>query len=140
MRGDALTFDGGHTYDLVCCSLALHHFSEDNAIKLLRHCQELSHRFVLVADLERSFATSAGVWLVTAFLYPDPMTRYDGRLSARRAFSWNELRNLAIAAGWQNFGQSRFVFCRQAIWISKRDLAGIPAVTLPGTDVMPCPT
>ncbi len=76
--------------------------------QLLRRCQELSHRFVLVADLERSFATSAGIWLVTALLYPDPMTKYDGRLSARRAFSWNELRDLAIAAGWQNFGQSRF--------------------------------
>jgi 2-polyprenyl-3-methyl-5-hydroxy-6-metoxy-1,4-benzoquinol methylase len=139
IRENALTFDPGHTYDMVCCSLALHHFSEDDAIRLLRHCNELSHRFVLVADLERSFATTAGVWLLTALLYRDPMTKHDGRLSAQRAFSWKEMHTMAVAAGWETFGHARFLFCRQAIWLSKRDLSGTPAIALNVGDAMPCP-
>src|SRR4051812_30341087 len=33
IHGDALTHEPGRTYDLVCCSLALHHFSTDDAIR-----------------------------------------------------------------------------------------------------------
>ena len=35
LRGNVLTYESGETYDLVCCSLALHHFSEDDATRLL---------------------------------------------------------------------------------------------------------
>src|SRR6266550_3822470 len=42
-------------YDIVLNSLALHHFSEEDAIRLLRRCRELSRRFVLVSDLRRGF-------------------------------------------------------------------------------------
>src|SRR5437763_118992 len=41
-------------YDVVLCSLALHHFSESNAVRVLAKCRELSHRAVLVADLRRA--------------------------------------------------------------------------------------
>jgi len=44
------------------------------------------------------------------------MTRHDARLSAERAFSFTEMRDLALRAGWQNFGHKRFRFARQAIW------------------------
>ena len=140
LRENALTYESAETYDLVCCSLALHHFSELDAIRLLRRCRELSHRYVLVTDLERSQATSAGVWAVTQFIYRDPMTRNDGRVSARRAFSFSEMNQLAHAAGWKNFGHTRFLFCRQALWQDQRTVAEIPlpAVTL-GAE-LPCPT
>jgi hypothetical protein len=45
------------------------------------------------------------------------MTKYDGRLSASRAFSFSEMNELARRAGWQNFGHRRFPFARQAIWL-----------------------
>jgi hypothetical protein len=48
------------------------------------------------------------------------MTRYDARLSAERAFSFTEMDNLARQAGWENFGQKKFRFARQAIWLEKR--------------------
>lgn len=140
LPGDALTFESGATYDLVCCSLALHHFSEDQAVRLLRHARELSHRFVLVADLERDVATTVGVWLLTELIYRDPMTRHDGRVSAARAFSFEEMRALAERAGWQNFGHARFLFCRQAVWLDERSAAEIPQVELPISEGLPCPT
>lgn len=114
-ESDVLSFGRAAEYDVVLCSLALHHFSEDDAIRLLRRCRELSRRFVLVADLRRGWLATAGVYLLTALIFREPMTKIDGRLSARRAFSFGELRRLAEKAGWQNFQHRKFRFARQAI-------------------------
>ena len=103
-------------WDLVVCSLALHHFGEDDAVRVLTLARELSHRFVLVADLRRGLLATAGVYLLTALVYREPMTRVDGRLSAARAFSAAEFRALAKRAGWGNFHHRNFRFARQAIW------------------------
>ena len=139
-QADVLKYDTTLRYDFVHCSLALHHFSDENAALLLRRCRELSTRFALVADLERSPLTTAGVWAVTATLFTDPMTKHDGRLSARRAFSFAEMRALTEAAGWQEFGHARFLFCRQAVWLAARDFAEIPQVSAEMEEGLPCPT
>lgn len=116
LQGDVLTFDEG-PYDLVLCSLALHHFEDEAAVRLLAHCRELSTRYVLVSDLRRGWLATVGVYLLTALVFREPMTRTDARLSAERAFSFNEFRTLARRAGWTNFGHARFAFARQALWI-----------------------
>lgn len=119
VAGDALTFGtaaGERPYDLVHCSLALHHFSEADAIQLLRRARALGTR-VLISDLERAWFTTLGVWLLTALFYREPMTKHDGRVSARRAFSFREFRGLAEQAGWTSFSHERFAFCRQAVWL-----------------------
>jgi 2-polyprenyl-3-methyl-5-hydroxy-6-metoxy-1,4-benzoquinol methylase len=103
-------------YDIVLCSLALHHFSEDDAVRVLRQCRELSQGAVLIADLRRARWLSLAVYLVSLF-YREQMTRIDARLSAARAFSFSEMRHLAERAGWQNFFQRRFAVGRQAIWM-----------------------
>lgn len=114
---DILNYRSAGDFDLVICSLALHHFSDDDAIRLLRRCRKSSRRFVLVADLRRGILASIGVHLLTTFIFRDPMTRQDGRTSAARAFSFDELQELARRAGWRNFGAARFRFARQAIWL-----------------------
>lgn len=114
---DVLAYRSNELFDIVICSLALHHFSEDDAVRLLRRCRELSRRCVLVSDLERSFVLTAGVFLLTLSIFRDPMTRNDGRASAQRAFSFGELRGLALRAGWQDFHSGQFRFARQAIWL-----------------------
>jgi len=115
-EGDVLTFDR-EPHDVVLCSLALHHFAETDAIQLLRRCRDLSKRYVLVADLRRGWLATAGVFLLTALLFREPMTRTDARLSAERSFSFREFHSLAERAGWKNFGYARFAFARQAIWL-----------------------
>ena len=140
VRGNILTFEGGESYDLVCCSLALHHFSEDEAVVLLRRCHSLSHRFVLVSDLERSAATLAGIQVLTTFIYRDPMTRADALTSARRAFSFPEFRALAEAANWRGFGHARFLFCRQALWLDEQQAGAIPVADESVAEGLPCPT
>ncbi len=107
----------GASYDFVFCSLALHHFSEADAARVLRRGREWATRAVLVADLERGWTAAAGVWLMTAVLYREPMTKYDARLSVRRSFSYDELAGLADTAGWRSFGHTRFSVARQAVWL-----------------------
>jgi 2-polyprenyl-3-methyl-5-hydroxy-6-metoxy-1,4-benzoquinol methylase len=108
-------------YDIVLCSLALHHFSDEDAARLLRRCRELSQKFVLVSDLRRGLLATIGVYLLTALIFREPMTRYDGRVSAARAFSLAELDDLAGRAGWRNFQHKKFHFARQAIWLEEID-------------------
>lgn len=134
IQADALHFNEPLTYDLVHCSLALHHFSEENATRLLRHMRELSHDKVLVSDLERSAVTSLSVWFLTACLFREPMTKHDGRLSARRAFSFREFAQLAEAAGWENFTHHRFFPARQAMWMCVRDTAPAVEIASPALD------
>lgn len=116
VEGDVLAFDR-EPYDVVLCSLALHHFAEPNAVKLLQRCRALSERYVLVADLRRGWFATIGVFLLTALFFREPMTRTDARLSAQRAFSFAEFNSLAQRAGWKNFGHAKFAFARQAIWM-----------------------
>ncbi|CAN5187941.1 hypothetical protein BH20VER2_BH20VER2_02740 [soil metagenome] len=114
---DVLTFQDEEGFDLVICSLALHHFSEEDAVRLLRRGRELSRKFVLVSDLRRGMLAVVGVYLLTRLVFRDPMTREDGRVSAQRAFTRGEMRELARRAGWRDFGSRAFRFARQAIWL-----------------------
>jgi 2-polyprenyl-3-methyl-5-hydroxy-6-metoxy-1,4-benzoquinol methylase len=118
-EANILEWHPAETYDVVLCTLALHHFSDEDAVEVLRRCRELSRKFVLVSDLRRGFLLQAGVYLLTALIFREPMTRYDARLSAARAFSFSEMRGVAIRAGWQHFGHRKFRFARQAIWLQK---------------------
>jgi SAM-dependent methyltransferase len=104
-------------YDIVHCSLALHHFSAGDAVRVLQKCRELSREHVLIADLRRSGWLSLGVYLLTAAIYRNAMTKTDARLSTARAFSFAEMGELARRAGWQNFGHQKFAVGRQVIWL-----------------------
>jgi len=117
LRDDVLTFAAAEPFDIVICSLALHHFSEEDAIVLLRQARALSRANVLVSDLRRGFLARVGVYLLTALVFRDRMTRTDGRASVARAFTCPELQELAKRAGWGNFDARKFRFARQAIWL-----------------------
>lgn len=114
---DVRAFGDEKDYDIVLCSLALHHFSTEDAIRLLRHARKLSRSRVMVADLRRSWLAKIGIVCLTRLIFREPMTRDDARVSIERAFSFRELHQLAIAAGWRDFGHRRFRFARQAIWL-----------------------
>ena len=116
---NVLEFEPAETFDLVFCSLALHHFSDRDAELLLRRVRKFATRGLLVADIARSDFGALGIYALTATLLREPMTRFDARLSMKRAFSVAELRALAVKAGWKNFGHRRFPVSRQAIWLEK---------------------
>src|SRR5258708_23516395 len=79
-------------FDIVICSLALHHFAFPDAVNLLQRLRSFARRGVVVADLARSDFGVVGIYLLTSLLLRHPMNRFDARLSMRRAFSFGELR------------------------------------------------
>jgi 2-polyprenyl-3-methyl-5-hydroxy-6-metoxy-1,4-benzoquinol methylase len=117
VQANILQWNPPERYDIVLCTMALHHFSEADAVKILRRCRELSRKFVLVSDLRRGWLGTVGVHILTATIFREPMTKHDGRLSMARAFSLSEMRSLAESAGWKEFGHEPFRFARQAIWL-----------------------
>lgn len=132
--GDVLRDAPGESYDLVHCALALHHFSDADAARLLARCAQLSSRWVLVSDLERHPLTSAAIALAAGFVCSSEAAKHDGRISAQHAFSFHEMHALARAAGWQHFGHARCLIFRQALWLENRELGDIPlaAAEMPG--------
>src|SRR5213082_963570 len=116
-------WDPPEGYDIVFCSLTLHHFTTNDAVRDLQKMRELSRAHVLLADLRRARWLSCAVYFVTATIYRDEMTKMDARLSAARAFSFLEMRKLAERAGWKGFRHRKFAVGRQAIWIDSSSRA-----------------
>lgn len=96
----ALPFDDG-AFDFALCSTALHHFDERaDAVRVLREMDRVARHGVVVNDLARSRLALAGARLLAATVWRrHPVTRHDGPLSVRRAFTAAELRELAGEAG-----------------------------------------
>jgi 2-polyprenyl-3-methyl-5-hydroxy-6-metoxy-1,4-benzoquinol methylase len=117
-RGDIRDWGSG-SWELVLCSLALHHFSEEDAVLVLKNARRLSSGHLLVADLERNLSGAIGIYLLTALFLREAMTVHDARLSIRRAFSFDEFDALARKAGWIGYGHTRFPVTRQALWIDR---------------------
>jgi len=120
IQANILEWNVSEQYDLVFCTLALHHFSDEDAVRLLQHCRKLSRKFVLVSDLRRGWTGTLGVYFLTEIMFREPMTKYDARLSVARAFSFSEMNQMARRAGWTNFGHKTFPFARQAIWLGSQ--------------------
>lgn len=115
VRADAtrLPFKDG-ACDAAFCTLALHHFSEDDAVAILREARRVG-RAAAVIDLVRGRLAYAATWLLTQVWMTDPCTRHDGRLSVRRAFTGSELRGLAGRAGWRGVLWDKLPWFRQMI-------------------------
>jgi ubiquinone/menaquinone biosynthesis C-methylase UbiE len=101
--------------DLVFCSLALHHFGEQDAVRVLREMKRVGRIGTACVDLVRGRIATFCIWLLTAVVMRNEMTRHDARLSIRRAFTHRELRGLATRAGWTELKQTKFFWFQQAV-------------------------
>ncbi len=99
-------------YDVVICSLFLHHLSENEAITVLRRMQEATHDLVLVNDLERSRLGFGLAWLGCHVLTRSPIVHFDGPASVRSAFTLPEAKALAEVAGLNEVRIGRRWPCR----------------------------
>ena len=98
--GEALPFADG-AFDVVTCTLALHHFDPDAARSLLRELRRVARLTPLVCDLRRSRAAWAAVWLWSR-TSRNRLTRHDAPLSVRRAYTPAEALGLARESGWSD--------------------------------------
>ena len=98
-RLDALNEPLPEDYDVVMCSLFLHHLADDEAVRLLRKMADAARSLILVNDLLRS---RLGYWLAWAgcrLLSRSPIVHHDGPASVRAAFRLARRANLAERAG-----------------------------------------
>ena len=119
VQADIRSFEPADRFDIVLCSLSLHHFAWREAVEILQRLGRLGAGAVLISDLVRSVTGILGVYLLTSTIFRNPMTKFDGRLSIRRAFSFAEMRSLAVEAGWEGFEHRRFLVTHQALWLER---------------------
>jgi SAM-dependent methyltransferase len=86
-------------FDVVTCSLFLHHLSNDDALALLANMESAARYLVLVNDLARSRFNFVIVWLAARLLTRSRVVRFDGPASVRSAFAPEEALALAERAG-----------------------------------------
>lgn len=106
-EGDVLGEARSDSYDVVFCSLFLHHFDEDDAIRMLKKFRMSAIRLVLVDDLCRSRAGLWLAWLGGRLLSRSPVVHYDAPVSVSGAFTPAEARALADAAGFDRVSVTR---------------------------------
>lgn len=86
-------------FDCVTCSLALHHFSWEDAMTVLQEMDRLGRLGFVVNDLARSYIAAFGAWVYTRITTRNIMTRYDAVASCLAAFTKEEMFALAEGAG-----------------------------------------
>lgn len=86
-------------YDVVMCSLFLHHFDNDAATELLKQMGSAARSAVLVDDLLRTRLGFGLCWIGCRLLSRSPMVHFDGPQSVRAALTLAEARELAARAG-----------------------------------------
>ncbi len=103
-------------FDLVTCSLALHHFDPRRAVIVLSEMRRVARRAVFVNDLERSRLAWVGAWLLAHGTTRNRLTRHDAPLSVRRAYTKDETLGLCRRAGWPLPRFARARFFRMVVW------------------------
>jgi ubiquinone/menaquinone biosynthesis C-methylase UbiE len=112
-EGERLPF-ADSSFDVVTCTLALHHFDPPAAIALLRELRRVARLTPLVCDLRRSALAFAATWLWSR-TSRNRFTRHDAPLSVRRAYTPDEALALARDAGWRSARVRRERFFRMML-------------------------
>jgi SAM-dependent methyltransferase len=82
------------SFDVVLCSLALHHFAPGEAVQVLREMDRLSRIGFILNDIRRSYAGYVAAWAASRIATRNRLTRHDMPLSVLRAYTPDELRAL----------------------------------------------
>jgi SAM-dependent methyltransferase len=84
--------------DVIVAALTLHHLDPESAVACLAQMRAAAP-LAVVNDLLRTRGSLLAVWLVTRLLRLHPVSRHDGPVSVRRAYSPGELAALAARGG-----------------------------------------
>ncbi len=107
------TYDALHTplpegYDVVTCSLFLHHLDNPDAARMLQSMAAAATQMVVVSDLRRSRLGYVLACVACNVLTRSPIVRVDGPLSVAAAFTIEEARGLAASVGLQDVAITRY--------------------------------
>lgn len=88
-------------FDIVYCTLFLHHMDEASSIELLKKMRNLAVHSAIVSDLKRTELGWLMAYIGCRLLSRSPIVHYDGPQSVRAAFQPAEAAALAKQAGWE---------------------------------------
>ncbi len=103
------------SFDVVLCSLALHHFSETDAVAILRRIHDIARGGWIINDLRRNWIAIGLSKLMAHTIITNPIARFDAPASCERAFTTAEWRAMADRAGMKHFTIRRHRFFRMAL-------------------------
>ncbi|MBW3633042.1 MAG: methyltransferase domain-containing protein [Chloroflexi bacterium] len=87
------------SFDVVVCSLSLHHFPPEDAVRVLREMERLSRTGFILNDIRRDARGYVAAWIASRVATRNRLTRHDMPLSVLRAYTPDELRALLREAG-----------------------------------------
>ena len=79
------------SFDIVTCSLSLHHFTPDDAVRVLGEMNRLARRGCILNDLRRGRLGYIAAWVAAHLTTRNRLTRNDAPLSVRRAYTPSEV-------------------------------------------------
>ena len=103
------------SFDVVLCSLTLHHFAEADVVAILRRIRDIARVGYIVNDLRRNRIAICLSKLMARTIITNPIARFDAPASCERAFTPAELRALATQAGMGDVAIRRHRFFRMAL-------------------------
>jgi ubiquinone/menaquinone biosynthesis C-methylase UbiE len=99
VAADALTLPfSNSTFDIVSCSLFLHHLSPQQVVEFARESLRVSKVAVVVNDLVRHWLHLALAYAGMP-LYRSRLTRHDAPASVKQAYTLDEMRPLLLEGG-----------------------------------------
>jgi SAM-dependent methyltransferase len=101
-------------FDIVLCSLALHHFPPTEAVAVLREMDRLGRHGFILNDIRRGLPGFDAAWISSRLGTRNRLTRHDMPLSVRRAYTPTELESLLVHAGVEGAAVTRHPLFRMA--------------------------
>jgi 2-polyprenyl-3-methyl-5-hydroxy-6-metoxy-1,4-benzoquinol methylase len=97
---DVLTEPIPTGYDVITCSLFLHHLNEEQALQVLGKMREAAGALILVNDLARGWRGWLAAYFGSRILTRSHVVHVDAPLSVEGAFTPEEALAIAQKAGW----------------------------------------
>ncbi|MDO8587986.1 MAG: methyltransferase domain-containing protein [Armatimonadota bacterium] len=88
-----------NSFDVAVTTLTMHHLSPEDAVRLLRELRRVSRYGFVAVDLIRGQVLRILLWVLTRLSPGNRLTHHDGPVSALRAYSVEEAKQLAREAG-----------------------------------------
>lgn len=81
-------------FDVVLCTLFLHHFTSDELVEFLARLKSQTSRWIIINDLHRHWLAYHSIWALTQAFSKSKMVKNDGPLSVLRGFSKKEILSI----------------------------------------------
>lgn len=90
-------------FDIVIATLFFHHFSTEELISFFSRLKKQTNEAIIVNDIHRHALAFYSIRWLTRLFSKSSMVRYDAPLSVLRAFKKEELKEILMKAGIENY-------------------------------------